>query len=164
MCLSILLIGNCVWTSVPVLLEHLSDTWSVIYLHTSSILSVGNSCHDTQNFSTSMDLLSSDNDPLGNKEWILSMQIVHVCIASFQGHYTNSEAILYENCLQPRGSTGLHIERSSVPVPLATDIFLLEACSWPCFNKCYILWFSYWIRYHLPSPESHKCFSGYWNQ
>ena len=26
-------------------------------------------------------------------------------------------------------STGLHIERYKVPVPLATDIFLLEACS-----------------------------------
>ena len=25
------------------------------------------------------------------------------------------------------GSTGLHIERSKVPVPLATDILLLEA-------------------------------------
>ena len=32
---------------------------------------------------------------------------------------------------------GLHIERSKVPVPLATDFFRLEACSWPCFNKCY---------------------------
>ena len=45
-----------------------------------------------------MDLLSSDNDSLGSKDWILSMQIV--CIASFLYKQPWYEARLHENCME----------------------------------------------------------------